>query len=159
MPPRSIITPVSSSVAEMPENLVLTLQSIEFNPLRINVRAATRAVAAQLQIGAIMPGQINVDTTNETVTLQFADDHGDPTDAPAGVQVAYSSSDTSVATVATDAGNPLQGDITPVAVGTSDISVEITGATEPNGNPFTADPVTVTVSAGPAAEASLVLSV
>lgn len=142
----------------MPENLILTLQSVEFNPLRIHVRAATPAATAQLLIGATMPGQINVDTTNETVTLQFSDDHGDPTDAPAGVQVTFTSSNTAVATVAADASNPLVGDITPVSVGSSDIGADITGANEPNGSPFTVTPVTVTVSAGPAADASLVLS-
>lgn len=106
-----------------------------------------------------MPGQINVDTTNETVTLEFFDDHNDATDAPVGATVAFTSSDQSVATVAVDASNPLVGDITPLKVGSTDIGATVSGANAPDGKPFSVSPVAVTVSAGPASTAGLVLSV
>ena len=78
-----------------------------------------------------MPGSITVDTTNETATVSFVDDHGD-TNATAPIAasgsplvVTFSSDNESVATVATDPANPLQGDITPVAEGTANISATI----------------------------------
>lgn len=118
------------------------------------------AVSAKLIIGgSAMPGQVTVDTTNETVTLTFYDDKGNVTDAPAGVSVTFTSDNAAVATVASDANNPLQGDITMVAPGTANIGASISGATEPDGNPFTVSPVLITVSPGPAATAGLVLSV
>lgn len=113
-----------------------------------------------------MPGQITVDTTNETVTLAFADDKGD-TDAaaPDGAVVTFTSDNPSVATVATDSSNSFQGDITPVAEGTANIGATIADAsgnpiTEPDGvTPFSVSPVAVTVSAGAADSATLTLSV
>lgn len=111
-----------------------------------------------------MPGQITVDTTNETVTLEFQDDHGDTAATPDGAVVAFTSDNPAVATVAVDSANPLQGDITPVTVGTANIGATIADASgapinEPSGQPFAVSAVAVTVSPGPAAGAALVLSV
>ncbi len=108
-----------------------------------------------------MPGAITVDTKNETATLEFVDDKGDKAATPTGATVSFASDNTAVATIAADPANPLQGDVTPVSVGTAAISASITGALEPDGvtpipNPA---PVAVTVSAGAAAGAALVLSV
>jgi hypothetical protein len=114
-----------------------------------------------------MPGSITVDTTNETATLAFVDDKGD-TDAaaPDGVIVTFTSSDETVATVATDATNGLVGDITPVAEGTADIGVTLANADgspvlEADGTtPFPVPTaVTVTVGAGAAVGDALTLSV
>lgn len=113
-----------------------------------------------------MAGQINVDTTNETVTLAFVDDKGD-TDAaaPAGATVTFTSDNPSVATVNPDTDNDLKGDITPVAEGTANIGATIADASgnpimEPDGlTPFSVSPVAVTVTAGGATGAELTLSV
>jgi hypothetical protein len=129
--------------------------------------AATHAILNITPKGLSMPGQITVDTTNETATLAWVDDKGD-TDAvgPAGVVVTYSSDNTSVVTIANDATNPLQGDVTVVAEGTANIGATITNA---DGTPvLEADGVTpfpsiasvqVTVGPGAAVGGSLVLSV
>ena len=110
--------------------------------------------------GSQMPGQITVDTTNETATIDFVDDHGDVTAAPAGAAVAFTSDNPAVATIAADTTNALQGDVTPVSVGTANLGATITGAFEPDGvTPFTVASVAVTVAAGPASGAALVLSV
>lgn len=109
-----------------------------------------------------MPGAITVDTTNETATVAFADDKGDPTAAPVGAVASFSSDNTAVATVAADAANPLQADVTPVGLGTANIAVTFNGtALEADGTTAIPDPapVTVTVSAGAATEESFVLSV
>lgn len=113
-----------------------------------------------------MPGTITVDTTNETVSLQWVDDKGD-TDAvaPAGAVVTFTSDNESVATVTVDGSNPLQGDISLVAEGSANIGATIGDADgnpilEPDGvTPFSVEPVAVTVSAGDAVGASLSLSV
>ena len=113
-----------------------------------------------------MPGSITVDTTNETATVHFVDDKGD-TDAaaPEGIVVTFASDTPTVATIAADPANPLQGNITPVAEGTANISVTFTNADgtpflEPDGTtPFTAQPVALTVTAGAAVGADLSLSV
>lgn len=108
-----------------------------------------------------MPGSINIDTTNETATLEFVDDKGNPTTAPSGATFTYASSDATVATVAPDSANPMQADITPVGLGTADISATSNGtAFEADGVTAIADPdpVTVTVSAGAAVGEAFVLS-
>src|SRR5215469_5465006 len=120
---------------------------------------ASAAVAAALEIGAVMPGQITVDTTNEAATVQFTDDHGDVVPAPDGTVVTFASDNEGVVTVTPDETNPLSAKVTPVAEGTANVSVDIAGATDPAGNPFTVAPVAITVSPGPAAEAGLVLTV
>jgi hypothetical protein len=122
-----------------------------------------QAYKANLQLsseGENMPGTITIDTTNETALVSFVDDHGDPTAAPAGVVATFASDNEAVATVAADANNPLQADITPTGLGTANISCAFNGtALEANGSPI-ADPasVAVTVVAGPAAGAEFVLS-
>lgn len=109
-----------------------------------------------------MPGAINVDTTNETVSIGFVDDKGD-TDAaaPDGAVVAYTSDNEAVATV-----DPTSGAITPVAEGTANIGATLTAADgspllEADGvTPFPAPAtVAVTVSAGAAVGDALTLSV
>lgn len=113
-----------------------------------------------------MPGAINVDTTNETVTLEFVDDKGDVATGPDGVVVTFASDNESVVTVATDPANPLQGDVTVVGMGSANLSASLANADgspvlEADGvTPFPVPaPVAVTVSAGPAVGDSLVLSV
>ena len=130
----------------------------------IPVRVLTQPVAHKAILilgGSDMPGQITVDTTNETATVGFLDDKGNTTAAPAGASVTFASSDDTILTVAADANNPLQADITPVAIGSADVSATLSGAMEADGVTPIADPapVTVTVSAGPAASASFTLSV
>ena len=128
-------------------------------PLQIQQLAGP---ASNATIGVAMPGSITIDTTNETATVGFADDHGDPTSAPAGAVATFSSDNTAVATVVADAANPLQADITPVGLGTANIAVTFSGtAIDTNTGQPIADPapVTVTVSAGAAATESFVLSV
>ena len=113
-----------------------------------------------------MPASITVDTTNATATAAWEDDHGDVTTAPANAAALVFGSDApTVATVATDATNPAQGDITPVAVGTFNVIVaaplDTAGAPLLEADGVTAfaapAPVNVTVTAGPASQ--LVLSV
>lgn len=143
--------------------------SITFeNPLQLELYVSEgprQAVRAILTIGGSMPGSITVDTTNETALVEFVDDKGNATSAPAGALVTFASDTPTVATVATDPSNPLQGDVTPVAIGTANLSATIADASgnpilEPDGvTPFAVSPVQVTVSAGPAAGADLVLSV
>lgn len=132
--------------------------------LEVAVLDAGAAVTASLTIepiGDTMPGSITIDTTNETAVLTFEDKIGDPTAAPTGATVVFASDNTAVATVAADAANPFQADVTPVGLGTANISAALTGALEPDGvtaipNPA---PVAVTVSAGAADQAAFVLSV
>jgi hypothetical protein len=126
--------------------------------------AATRAIL--ITKGSAMPGTITVDTTDETATLAWVDDKGDVTTGPAGVVVTFTSDTPTVATVAADATNPLQGDVTPVGIGTASIGATMANADgspvmEADGvTPFPAvGSVTVTVTAGAAAGAALVLSV
>lgn len=125
------------------------------------------AVSARLVLssGDNMAGQITVDTTDESATLQFLDDKGD-TDAaqPDGSVVSFASDNETVATVAVDATNPLKADITPVGEGTANVSANIADADgnpifEPDGvTPFSVDPVTVTVVAGDAVGAAFKLA-
>jgi len=122
--------------------------------------------------GANMPGTITVDTTNETATVEFLDDHGDTNAAPpvaasgSPLVVTFASDNDAVATIATDSANPLQGDVTPVAEGTANLSATLAYA---DGSPvLEADGVTpfpqpgsvqVTVNAGAAVGDALSLSV
>jgi hypothetical protein len=134
--------------------------------ITVVVRTSPLASHAILFVkGSAMPGQITVDTTNETATVQFLDDHGDVATPPTGAVVTFTSSDPAVLTIATDPTNPFQGDVTPVAEGTSDVGATIADAAgnpilEPDGvTPFAVTAQTVTVSAGEAATAELTLSV
>ena len=114
-----------------------------------------------------MPGQINVDTLNEVVTISFVDDKGDTNAvAPVGAVVTFTSDNAAVASVATDPANPLQGDVTVVSEGTANLGATLANADgtpvlEADGvTPFPVPaPVAVTVSAGAAVGASLVLGV
>lgn len=106
-----------------------------------------------------MPGSINVDTTNETVTLSFVDDHGNETPAPASATVTFSSDNPSVATVSSDASNPLVGDIAPVAPGDCNIGVTVDGAMEPDGVTPIPNPDPVALHVDPGAPAGERLSV
>lgn len=118
-------------------------------------------VAIRFTIGGKMPGQITVDTTDESAEVGFVDDKGDATTAPSGASFSFASSDESVVTVAADADDPNKCDITPVGEGSADVSVSSNGtAFEADGTTPIADPdpVTVTVSAGAAAGESFVLS-
>jgi hypothetical protein len=127
---------------------------------------ATHAVLT-LNKGETMPGQINVDTKNETVTLGFLDDKNNANAAaPAGVVVTFISDNPAVASVAASATSPLQADVTVVTEGTANLGATLANA---DGTPvLEADgvtafpvptPVTVTVSAGAAVGAALVLGV
>lgn len=101
---------------------------------------------------------ITVDTTDGSVTLAFTDDKGDPTAAPDGVTVSYSIDNTSVCTVAADATNPLEGDLSPVAIGSFNLSASVTGSYA-NGNPIgNPAPYAGTIVAGAAAEDDLVIA-
>jgi uncharacterized protein YjdB len=112
-----------------------------------------------------MPGAVTVDTTDETVALEYKDDKGNVTTAPDGSVVTYVSDNPAVATVAADPSNALEGDITLVAPGSANIDATIADASgnpilEPDGvTPFTVAPAALTVSPGAADEADLVLSV
>lgn len=106
-----------------------------------------------------MPGTITVDTTNETATLTFVDDKGNETPAPAGATVTFASSDPNVATVASDPANPTVGAITPVGVGSADISVTVDGAMEADGVTPIPSPDAVTLTVDPGAAAGERLSV
>ncbi len=136
----------------------------------IRVPNTSPAVSAKLALGTKedpMPGTITIDTTNETVTLSFQDRLGEDTAAPANLgPVAFTTDDPAVATVATDAANPLQGDITPVGAGTVNIGVDAlvdtAGATlvEADGvTPFPVpSPQALTVNPGAAVGDRLALS-
>jgi uncharacterized protein YjdB len=112
-----------------------------------------------------MAGNISIDTANETATVEFVDAAGNPAATPVGAAVTFTSDNPAVATVAADPANPLQGDVTAVAVGTANIGATIADAAgnpilEPDGvTPFAVGSQAVTVSAGGATGAKLVLSV
>jgi hypothetical protein len=153
------------SLVDISQSILSVIEDID-QTLNAGSDVSSGAVEAKLITGGIQmstsapgTGQITVDTTNSTVTVAFYDDKGDVAAAPAGVTVAFTSDNPAVLTVATDANNPLQGDITPVAEGTANISASITGANDPSGNPFTVNSVQVNVVAGPAATAGLALEV
>lgn len=98
------------------------------------------------QQGDPMSGVISIDNEAATATLSFVDDHGD-TDAtqPAGSSVVFASDNTTVATIAADANNPLQADITPVAEGVVNFTASVLDST---GAPLFPD-ATVNVTVGP----------
>ena len=118
---------------------------------------ATHAVIT-LNKGETMPGAINVDTQNETVTVSFVDDKGDTNaDGPAGAVVTFTSDNAAVVTAALDAKNPLQGNVTVVGEGTANLGATLANADgtpvlESDGVTAFPDPapVAVTVSAGAA---------
>jgi hypothetical protein len=74
--------------------------------------------------GKAMP-DVSIDNTAATITVSFADSHGEPTLAPADLgTVTFSSDNPGVATVVPDPYNPLVGKITPVGVGTANLGIE-----------------------------------
>src|ERR1700690_1834196 len=89
--------------------------------------AATRAVLVLIPAkGQTMPGQITVDTTNETATLLFVDDKGDtnaapPANASGNAVATFTSDNEATLTIATDSANPYQGDVSAVAEGSANI--------------------------------------
>lgn len=122
--------------------------------------ANNQATTATFRIGDSNMATFTVDETTGTGVVGFEDDKGD-TDAPqpVGSTVAFTSDNPSVVSVAADATNPLQADLTVEGVeGSANITASVNDA---NGNPITeADdgttaftqpaPVAVTVSAGQA---------
>jgi hypothetical protein len=119
----------------------------------------TRAVVT-ITGGIMGAPTITVDTTGLTATLGFEDDHGDAADAPAGSAVSWSVDDTAVLTVAPDATNPFEADLTVVAEGTANLSATLTGAFEADGVTPIANPaaVALNVGAGPAEQAVVTLA-
>jgi hypothetical protein len=122
--------------------------------------------------GPAMPGQITVDTNNETATVEFLDDKGDanalPPVAASGspLVVTFASDNPAAATIATDATNPLQGDVTPTGEGVANLYA--TFAYADGSAVFEADGVTpfpdpapkaITVTAGAATSSGFALSI
>ena len=150
-----------------------TLNTFLTDWIAANETPSNPATSAVLTVkGSPMPGQITVDTTNETVTIGFVDDHGDTDAAPpvaasgAALVVTFASDTPGVATVVTDPSNPLQGDVSVLSEGTANLSATLAYADgspvlEPDGVTSFPDPapVTVTVSAGLAVGDALVLSI
>ena len=123
---------------------------------------ANPAASATIKVGSeeTQMATLTVDTTNGTATIGFEDDKGDPTAAPAGASATFESDTPTVLTIATDANNPLQGDIAVVGEGTANISATLAGALEADGvtpipNPA---PVSVTVGPGPADQAVITVN-
>lgn len=121
-----------------------------------NSNTATTAI---LTIGGPMPSTLSVDATDGTATLSYTDDHGDPATTPADAAPVFSSDTPAVLTIASDPTNPLVGDITPVAVGTANVSVTGLGTDTLTNSPI-ADPApaSVEIIAGPAADGTLVIA-
>jgi hypothetical protein len=149
-----------------PSTVILDDHIVRIIPLPQSNPPPAVAISATVTIigDAMTPtSTITVDTTTGTAVLEFVDDHGD-TDAaaPDGAQAQWSSDNTAVATIVNAADNPLNGDITPVAEGTTNISVALTDAsgnplTLPDGTVFpTPAPVALTVGAGNAISAAVV---
>jgi hypothetical protein len=143
----------------------LTVTVVEPTPPPPPVATSARIIVTPT--GGKMPGQITVDTTNETATLEWLDDKGDtnaaaPSNASGAAVVTFTSDNAAVATVGT--GNPAA--VTPVAEGTANIGATIaypdgTAVLEADGvTPFPT-PATVAVTVGPGAAVgdALVLSV
>ena len=160
----------------IPLEKVLTIHIYHHFPTPLSIRltdvappvpSATHATLT-LSKGAAMP--ITVDTTGLTATVGFEDDHGDVTAEPvgdgSGIVVSFSTSDTTVATIAPDAANPLQGDITLVAEGTVTFSGTVANTSgaplvDADGTtPFVqpAASAAYTVGAGQTTEGTLALS-
>ena len=119
----------------------------------------TGAVKAVLTFtGADMPAGITVDS-NSNAILNYTDDKGDPTAAPAGATAVFASDNAAVATLGASVSTAT-GFSAPaafVAEGTFNLSVAQTGAFEADGTTAIADPAPelVTVTAGPANTAAL----
>lgn len=103
-------------------------------------------------------GTLSIDATDGTATLAYTDDKGDPTPAPADSAPVFSSDTVTVATVASDATNPFQGDITPVALGSANISVTGLGTDTQTNTAIPDATAAVEIIAGPAATGGLVIA-
>jgi hypothetical protein len=108
--------------------------------------------------GSSLNPTITVDTTNATVTLEFQDDKGDATTAPSGASVVFSSDTPSVCTVAADATNPFQGDLSPVAIGSFNLSAVVSGSYANQTAIAPPAPLALTIQAGAAAGDALVVA-
>jgi hypothetical protein len=109
--------------------------------------------------GADMAGAtLSIDATDGTATLAYTDDKGDPATAPTDAATVFSSDTPTVATVSAGT-DPLVATVTPVALGTANISVTGLGTDTLTSTPI-ADPaaVAVTIIAGPAASGGLVIA-
>lgn len=78
--------------------------------------------------------KVTVDTTNETASVEFFDDHNDVTAQPEGSVITFTSSDEAAATVTQRADDAKVADIGILAVGTTDIGASVADA---DGNPMT----------------------
>jgi hypothetical protein len=130
------------------------------------LKSAQSPQAATFQLGGdSMSGQINIDTEDESGTVTLTDKAGNPVTID-GVVAAYASDNEAVATVAADPTNPLKVKVTPVGLGTANVSVtslvDATGAALLETDGVTPIPMPgsalVTVTAGGADGATFVLS-
>lgn len=114
-----------------------------------------------------MAGKVTVDTTDETIGIEFVDKDGNATDAPAELgPVTFVASDPNIATVAAAEGTALKNAVTPTGVGRVTFTLnpltklDGTPLLEPDGvTPFPQlDPIDLEVDAGQAVGARLVLA-
>jgi hypothetical protein len=118
---------------------------------------ATRAV---LTLGGKpMPAALTVDSVNQSLSLDYEDDKGDKTAAPAGASVVFASDTPASADVAaaTPTATGFTAAITVGIIGAGNFSVVQTGAFEGDGVTPIPDPAPepFTVVAGPANQAVL----
>lgn len=117
----------------------------------------TRAVI--ILKGSKLPGQITVDTTNETATLQFVDRVGEPTATPDGAVISWSTDGPGVATAAVAGDDQTVAAISPTGAGDCNVLADVSGATEPDGSPFPQASVPIHVDPGAAVGDRISLSV
>ena len=102
---------------------------------------------------------LSIDATDGTATLDYEDDHNDPNaPTPADAALVATSSDETVVTVAQDATNPLQFDLTPVAVGDFTITVSGLGTDAATGAAIADVTASDSIVVGDAASGSLVIA-
>jgi hypothetical protein len=156
-----IVEQVTSKVTE---NLTETLRETFTGDINVNVHVRLDTIKIQhlpppgavraviILKGSPLPGQINIDTTNETASLEFTDRVGEKTNAPDGAVVAWSTSDAAVATATADPNDAsgLTAQVTPVAAGDCTVLADVSGATEPDGSPFPQASVPLHVDPGAA---------
>jgi hypothetical protein len=99
--------------------------------------------------------EFSVDATNPAIVPSFKDDKGDVVPAPAGAAIAYTSSDETIATIANDATDPLQGDLTILQAGQITVDAAVSGVTEADGTPFPDAQVTLTLDPGAATQVTI----
>jgi hypothetical protein len=103
--------------------------------------------------------QMTVDTTNETVELQFIDDRQNQTSAPPGAAVTWSDPN-GVVNFTPDPDNPFRAQVVPTGTpGNAQITPNVVGFNDASGNPVpNPNPETVRVDPGAAVGERLVLS-